>query len=191
MTREETKRIMFIIANESKGFMPTDEEMQSIKVDTWFAMLKTYEFEIVQRATMMMLARFVYGTSPKIGDLFEILSPKKEKENIGQEFADRIIKLISSIGTENAGDKVLQEFGPVGFQIYQNNKESLRLLETDDISTVKAQLRNSYNSMNERHERGELTELPYQSNKIIMTRLEENGLKLNVHVEGEKNDNRN
>ena len=168
-TRNEVKSIMYIIANEYKDFIPNNKSMLDIKINTWFKMLEKYDYETLQQATMQMLSTHEYGT-PKIAHLITVLQPKAVDSNIGAEFADRLINLNRSYGAtkewltnENGyyrkeiansisivGDRVLNEYGAVGYDTYLQLKEDLRVLEEDNISTFKAQVRNVFNSKNER-----------------------------------------
>lgn len=166
---EVVKKIMFMIGNEYENFIPNNQEMFQKKVMTWYTMLKKFDNNSLQQATMQMLSTHVYGT-PKIAHLISVLQPKAEDENIGAEFADRLISLNRVYGAAKEttyfkngcyvkeiansisvlGDRILSEFGQVGYDTYLNLKEDLRVLEEDNISTFKAQVRNVFNSKNER-----------------------------------------
>jgi hypothetical protein len=153
VTKEELKEIMFIIENESKGFMPVDEDNRQLKFNTWFTMLKSFEFEHVQKATMHMLARFTYGTSPKIGDLFEILVPKKDKEAEAQNIADTFYRLClrskddyyedGILYTKGARTLITEQLGEEYCCLYDRVNNELRYSDIEQTVIIKSQLRKS------------------------------------------------
>lgn len=186
-TRDEVKSIMYIIANEYDKFIPSNKGMTDIKINTWFSTFKKYDYEQLQQATMEMLKKFEYGT-PKIAHLSAILEPKQEKANLGSEYAQELVKLSRTHSDKKerviiedgkpiiekcktisiVGDIVLEKYGQVGYDCYINLKDDLRVLEEDEVSTFKAQVRTVFNSIYERN-KIELNqaELDYQKTKMI------------------------
>lgn len=159
-TRDEVKSIMYVIANEYNDFIPKNKKMTTLKVNTWFKMLEMYDYDVVQQATMQMLAMHTYGT-PKVAHLMEIIKPKLENQNLGIEYAQRLIDLSSQLGTDNMANAVRKEFGDVGYSVFMQVKQELRELLIDNVPTFKAQVRSIFNSYNERYKNKTLTLLPY------------------------------
>ena len=166
MTRDETKQVMFIIANEYPDFLPEYKAMQELKLNTWYESLKKFEFNLVQAQTIKLLQTHKFGT-PKLAHLMLILEPPAENENIGQEFADKFISYQRKFGTEEMGEAIKSEFGEVGFKVYSNNKESARILLEKDILIFKAQIRDSFNSMYEREKTNNNKQLGHNRNDLI------------------------
>ena len=75
---------------------------------------------------------------------------KKDVENLGLEFASDVWGWLSSIGTERMEFNVLERYGEIGHTIYKRHKTLLREAPTSASGTIKAQLRDEYNSMYER-----------------------------------------
>ena len=159
MDVEKVAEILMVIANEYDDFLPkggnkdeTDARIE-IKINTWYEALKSFDFETVSKATGLMLQTHTYGT-PKLAHLMTLLNPVMEKENIGQEFAERFIYLVRKLGADNMENAIFREYGDIGREIYLNNKHDARQLNEADAGTFKAQIRNSFNSKYERKQKG-------------------------------------
>lgn len=170
-TRDEVKSIMYIIANEYPDFINQNKQMQQLKVDTWFNVLSKFEYELLQQATMQLLTTHTYGT-PKLSHLTTILTPKNENENLGLEFSQRIIELSRRYSSESRelvkfnennkpylvrvekdsclGQKIFDEFGETGYTIYKRFKDDLRTFKEDEANTLRAHIRDVYNSVKSR-----------------------------------------
>lgn len=166
--REEIKSIMYIIANEYPDFIPGNRQMLDIKIGTWCEMLNKYDYSLLKQATLQMLSTFTYGT-PKLAHLMMIIDPPAKERNEGMEFAVRLIDLSSKYGTNNIKEKVIDEFGKIGYSVYRQVKRELRELKIDDENVFKAQLRTLYNSLKEKEQQNNLDNLPYakEAQKLI------------------------
>ena len=153
MTREETKEILGAIGLEYKDFLPKTKDGTERKVNMWYTALEKYNYEEVRKKTAELLCTHTYGT-PSLAHLMTLLNPVMEKENIGQEFAERFMFLVRKLGTDNMETAIFQEYGDIGREIYLNNKHDARQLKDDDIGIFKAQIRNSFNSKYERKKKG-------------------------------------
>ena len=153
MTEQDVTKILLIIANEYEDFLPEDDERMKLKQNTWYESLKNFDKELVNKKTIELLHSHTYGT-PKLPHLMSLLKPEAKEQNLGQEYADRFVKLLGRYGTHEMGTYIKSEFGEVGYQVYLNNKESARLLLESDVLTFKAQIRNVFNSVLERRQLG-------------------------------------
>jgi hypothetical protein len=186
MTKEELKKIMFIIENESKGFMPIDEQNRQLKFNTWFTMLQSFDYEKVEKATLHMLARFTYGTSPKIGDLFEVLVPKKDKEAEAQNIADTFYRLClrskddyyeeGILYTKGARTLITERLGDDYGYLYDKVNSEIRNSTVEQTVIIKSQLRKSIKN---------IIESPKKQGDEFKINAE-NVLRLNNLIGGEK-----
>lgn len=154
MTRKETQEILEIIGNEYKDFLPKTIEKMKLKVDMWQMALGKYSFEQIQAKVAELICTHTYGT-PSLAHLMTLLNPVMEKQNIGQEYAERFVYLLQRQGADNMELSIYQEYGETGLEIYINNKSEARNLLEADVSTFKAQIRNSFNSKYERQQKGQ------------------------------------
>jgi hypothetical protein len=172
MKFEDTKELLLLLNSEYQGMLTNNKEVNNAKTNMWYMHLKEFSKEEVMKAVYTLTSKKVFG-KPNISDLMDILKPQMQEQNMGAEFADRFILLQKSIGTENMGNAILQEFGEIGFQIYQNNKSFARMMTYEEVPTFKAQIRNTFNSMKERERVGDKVALPFKENQTIMNKLKE------------------
>jgi hypothetical protein len=165
MTREEVKEVIFVIGNEYKDFIPESEERIKKKIDTWYHSLKSFEAKFVQIKTIELLHKHTFGT-PSIAHLMQLLAPGMEKQNAGQEYADRFVELLRKLGSGGMESAIYQEYGDIGKEIYLQNKDIARLILEKDILIFKAQIRESFNSKLERREKG--LEIAENKNKFLI-----------------------
>ena len=92
ITKDEVKNLLYVLDNEYTGMLSGDTEKDKLKLATWYAKLKEFNFEECQKAVFKLLDEKVYG-KPNISDLMEILN------NDGTEEVKAII--------ENAKDNLL------------------------------------------------------------------------------------
>lgn len=165
MTRSEVKEIMFVIGNEYKDFIPEQDKRMEIKINTWFFSLKNYDSDLVKSKVLELLHKHTFGT-PSIAHLMQYINPEMEKQNVGQEYADRFLELLKRLGADGMEKAIFQEYGEVGKEIYLQNKDNARQLLEKDVLIFKAQIRETFNSKVERKEKGlEITE---NKNKFLI-----------------------
>ncbi len=165
MTRDEVKEIIYVIGNEYKDFIPEKAERIKKKIETWYHSLKNYEARFVQVKVIELLHKHTFGT-PSIAHLMQYINPEMEKQNVGQEYADRFLELLKRLGADEMEKAIFQEYGEVGKEIYLQNKDNARQLLEKDVLIFKAQIRETFNSKVERKERG--LEIAENKNKFLV-----------------------
>lgn len=173
MTREETIEIMKIISNEFPNFMPPLDEdgtqsSRSKKIDTWHWQFRMFDYVTMQKATLIMLrTRKPYGV-PQISELYHVLSPEQEKQNLGIEFSDFVFKHRNTKGTKlielpdgsysldkvekNGAELVAEKFGEQYVPLFKEYQQIIKESNNDGLSYVRDRLAKRFNSEHERFE---------------------------------------
>lgn len=181
ITRDEVKQVLMILNNEFDGMLKGEPTQDTLKIDMWYMQLQDFSYNQVLQAIKILLSSKVYG-KPNVSDLMEILIPTGKQQNLGIEYANDLIDLQKKYGTERMGSYVYDKYGDVGYEIYEQNKRELRELLMSDIPTFKAQIRDVFNSRNERVQIKEQQELLNSTNSL------ENNANLLEDNENEDND---
>ena len=116
MTRDEVKEIIYVIGNEYKDFIPEKAERIKKKIDTWYHSLKNYEARFVQVKVIELLHKHTFG-KPSIAHLMQYINPEMEKQNVGQEYADRFLELLKRLGADEMEKAIFQELQLEDYQL--------------------------------------------------------------------------
>ena len=81
MDRDETKKIVFIIANSYPTFKPSD---MSMLVDVWHEMLKEYDYNEVAVATKSVILSNNSSFAPSVGQIVNKLQGLKQTGEINE-----------------------------------------------------------------------------------------------------------
>ena len=98
VTKDEVKNLLYVLDNEYTGVLSGDEEKDRLKLATWYAKLKEFNFEECQKAIFKLLDNKIYG-KPNISDLMEILNYNGENEVT--EIIETAKNIYLSSGTDN------------------------------------------------------------------------------------------
>lgn len=79
ITKEEVKNIIYMLDNEYPGMITGEQTKDEMKIATWYAKLKQFEYKQCQQAISKLLDKKIYG-KPNISDLMEILNYSGENE---------------------------------------------------------------------------------------------------------------
>lgn len=169
---EEVEQVMIVLDNEFQNKIFTgNKATDDLKKEIWYGMLKSYSYVEVRKTMVKILSGKVYGV-PNITNFTEILKPKLNDDNLGQEFADDLVNFCSKYGTSSKmiEDKILEKYGQIGLDVLLTNRNDLRELTLDGTSTFKSQIRKSFDSKRERLEKlGQLS----LSNETQILKIEE------------------
>lgn len=178
MTKEETKKILFVVkAAYPENYIRLGEQDLHLLLTTWAALLADYSYSDVSAALQSYLVNDTYGRAPKIGQIIEAVQKMHRKDELNANEAWALV--YKAIGRSSYyAEEEFNKLPPVvqkAVGSYRNLQDYASMNISDVQVTVKAHFKSVYEV--ELRRKQEFDKLPQQ----LKERLE---MGQNLMIEG-------
>lgn len=164
MTRDETKQLLMMIQAAFPNYKIPDK---SVAVNTWYIMLKDYDYRIVETALRTYIATDTSGFACSIGQIISLIQKCTVQEQLGEMEAWSLVR--KAIGNGNYGSVEEFEKLPPTVQKAVGSADMIKrwaMSDSNEVSTViQSNFLRSYRTAVKRDE--EYTKMPEDVKKLI------------------------
>ena len=164
MTRDETKQLLMMIQAAFPNYKIPDK---SVAVNTWYIMLKDYDYKIVETALRTYIATDTSGFACSIGQIISLIQKCTVQEQLGEMEAWSLAR--KAIGNGNYGSVEEFEKLPPTVQKAVGSADMIKrwaMSDSNEVSTViQSNFLRSYRTAVKRDE--EYAKMPEDVKKLI------------------------
>lgn len=164
MTRDETKQLLMMIQAAFPNYKIPDK---SVAVNTWYIMLKDYDYRIVETALRTYIATDTSGFAPSIGQIISLIQKCTVQEQLGEMEAWSLVR--KAISNGNYGSVEEFEKLPPTVQKAVGSADMIKrwaMSDSNEVSTViQSNFLRSYRTAVKRDE--EYAKMPEDVKRLI------------------------